>query len=123
MCWAPGQLSTFHAHEGSKCFVKVLSGRLIEQQVTYPTSEFPVSIGETGIRTLNVNDVSYIDDNVGAHRVLNKSQCEPAITLHLYIPPYMNCRIFDTDRTKQCLSIDDSRVIDVKFYSEFGAKV
>ncbi|CAK5090854.1 unnamed protein product [Meloidogyne enterolobii] len=46
----------------------------------------------------------------------NPSHSDPAITLHLYIPPFTHCQAFDqrTGRKQKC---------NVTFYSKFGNKV
>ena len=43
-------------------------------------------------------------DTIGLHRVENKSHTKPAISLHVYIPPYSNCYIFNenTGQRTQC---------------------
>lgn len=117
MCWAPRQESAFHAHEGSKCFVKVLQGDLIEQQVPYPCGE--ISSVEINQRSLSINDVTYIDDSIGLHKVTNKSSSLPAITLHIYLPAYTKARIFDS----QDIRLDKSKSLDVTYYSKCGTRI
>jgi len=34
-------------------------------------------------------------DNIGLHRVENPSHTTPALSLHLYTPPYSECRTFN----------------------------
>lgn len=127
MCWAPGQSSTFHGHESSKCFVKVLSGELLEQQVPYPTEEV-VDRGclfEPCEKLLKRDDVTYIDDSIGLHKVINRSTEEPAVTLHIYVPAYTRCRVFETrdveeNNNKICVSLEQSQALDVTFYSKTG---
>ena len=126
MCWAPNQSSAFHSHEGSKCFVKVLAGQLTEQQVPYNNDklDFAHVNGLEG-NTLKTNDVSYIDDSLGAHKVSNKSACEPAITLHIYLPPYTRCKVFDTSLNgdKWYQQSTDNTIVDVTFKSKFGSTI
>lgn len=123
MCWSPGQSSAFHAHEGSRCFVKVLSGQLTEQQVAYPSESGETIISNNNNkRSLIKNDVTYIDDLIGAHRMVNEHDAEPAITLHVYLPPYKKCRIFEPlepfDKDQNSLSMKQSKSVDVDFFSE-----
>lgn len=117
MCWAPRQESAFHSHEGSKCFVKVLQGSLIEQQVPYPSGK--TSSDEVRQRSLSINDVTYIDDSIGLHKVANKSSSLPAITLHIYLPAYTKARIFDP----RDICLDKSKTLDVTYYSKSGTPV
>jgi len=39
--------------------------------------------------------VMYLADSIGLHRVENPSHSEPAVSLHLYSPPFNFCRTFD----------------------------
>lgn len=94
MCWAPRQASAFHGHESSRCFVKVLEGRLLEERVPHPKHAENLLTGQPERCVMSKNEVAYIDDNIGCHRVTNVSQDEPAITLHIYVPPYKKCRVF-----------------------------
>jgi len=116
MCWGPGQSSQFHAHEGSRCFVKVLSGCLLEQQVPYPNEgATDCALGER--RRLNTDQVCYIDDSIGAHKVSNVSTVMPAVSLHIYMPAYTSCRLFEPEATDKstCLSIERSHTVNVTF--------
>jgi cysteine dioxygenase len=51
-------------------------------------------------KTLKCNQVTYISDQIGLHRVGNKSD-RPAVSLHLYTPPYSTCQLFD-EKTGKC---------------------
>lgn len=55
-------------------------------------------------------------DSLGLHRVENKSHVLPAVSLHLYIPPYDSCRVFD-QRTGHAMTSN------ITFYSKGGKKV
>lgn len=130
MCWSPKQKSAFHAHEGSHCFVKVLEGRLIEQQLTLPASNKPTKLPmddeklKSTCKHLNTNQVTYIDDSIGLHKVTNESETQPAVTLHVYLPPYTKCRVFapiENHNDKQPeLSYERSDILDVTFHSIDG---
>lgn len=118
MCWAPGQASALHAHEGSRCFVKVLEGELNEIQVPHPAH---LECSESRQKkVLHKDNIRYLDDSIGMHQVTNASNTERAITLHVYLPAYTKCRIFDTmdDPT-----LELSRTIDVTFTSKFGIQL
>lgn len=121
MCWDAAQSSAFHAHEGSRCFVKVLSGQLREQQVPYPKQPDNMSqqpkVHTCDDRVLSADEVTYIDDSIGLHKVTNMSKTKPAITLHVYMPAYKKCRIFDTGNNAEILT---SKSIEVTFNSVEG---
>jgi hypothetical protein len=54
-------------------------------------------------------------DSIGLHRVENLSNINPAVSLHLYCPPYSNCHVFN-ELTGQ------STLTKVTFWSKFGEK-
>jgi cysteine dioxygenase len=123
MCWAPKQASAVHAHEGSRCFVKVLQGQLTERRLAHPKflktdskPELPLA-NSTSKSVMSLNDVCYIDDQIGCHQVTNESLDEPAVTLHVYVPAYKKCRVFHVAQTAsvECfsLTIAESETIDV----------
>ena len=65
----------------------------------------------------NSNNPSWIlfADSIGLHRVENLSNINPAVSLHLYCPPYSNCHVFN-ELTGQ------STLTKVTFWSKFGEK-
>jgi len=54
-------------------------------------------------------------DSIGLHRVENLSNINPAVTLHLYSPPYSSCHVFNELTGQSTLS-------KVTFWSKFGEK-
>ncbi|CAF2121321.1 unnamed protein product [Rotaria magnacalcarata] len=137
LCWAESQGSSIHNHADAHCFLKCLQGTLIETKYAWPTidEEKPMHIlqrtevheGEVAYindsiekpmhilqRTeVHEGEVAYINDSIGLHRIENPSHTETAVTLHLYIPPYDHCNIFD-ERTSR------SNEAKVTFYSIGG---
>ncbi len=65
---------------------------------------------------LPLNGVCYMSDELGLHRVENPSHTEPAVSLHLYSPPFSSCNMFDqrTGHKTNC---------KVTFWSKYGEKV
>lgn len=59
--------------------------------------------------------VCFITDSIGLHRVENRSNVYPAVSLHLYCPPFSRCQTFD-QRTGH-----NSNVM-VTFYSKHGKR-
>ena len=39
------------------------------------------------------DDVTYMSDELGLHRVENTSHSNPAVSLHLYSPPFQSCQV------------------------------
>ncbi|CAG2108734.1 unnamed protein product [Medioppia subpectinata] len=64
---------------------------------------------------MKTNAVAYINDEMGLHRVENRSHTYRAVSLHLYIPPYSMCQTFD-ERTGH------RNEAKVTFYSKYGSR-
>jgi len=77
LCWNPGQGSSFHSHPSKGCLVKILEGRLDD--------ELKSENGDSKFGSYLANQVFYISDEMGEHRVFN-AQDTIAISLHLYAP-------------------------------------
>ncbi|CAG2107755.1 unnamed protein product [Medioppia subpectinata] len=127
LCWSEGQGSSIHDHSDAHCFMKMLTGSLHEIRFEWPekkssadglnnnkedkTEEMKV-LDENVMKT---NAVAYINDEIGLHRVENRSHTYPAVSLHLYIPPYSKCQTFD-ERTGH------RNEAKVTFYSKYGSR-
>jgi cysteine dioxygenase len=91
LCWGPGQRSPIHDHSKSHCIFKVLNGELNESRYDWPDRECEMKLRTEDIYVLN--QVNYMHDKIGLHRVSNQTQ-KPAISLHLYSPPILECQTF-----------------------------
>ncbi|CAF2627865.1 unnamed protein product [Rotaria sp. Silwood2] len=116
LCWAESQGSSIHDHTNSHCFMKCLQGNLVETKYAWPNgdNESKEEPMQFICRTeLKEGQVAYINDTIGLHRVENPSHTDTGVTLHLYVPPYDHCNIFDerTGRTNE---------VHVTFYSKGG---
>ncbi|XP_066142798.1 cysteine dioxygenase type 1 isoform X1 [Euwallacea fornicatus] len=114
LCWGEGQASGIHDHANSHCFMKMLQGSLEEIRYSWPQKE-DSELEEIGRSRLNLNDLCYINDSLGLHRVANVSSYDTAISLHLYCPPYDRCTIFNEKNGKKAAA-------QVTFYSMFGKR-
>jgi len=76
--WKSTQGTLIHGHPENGCLFKILTGNL--QETFYSKS------GNDVITNYKINDVSYIHNNYGKHKVTNISK-NTAISLHLYSPP------------------------------------
>ena len=121
LCWGEGQGSGIHDHSNSHCWLKVMDGTLSEKLYDWP-EEGAALPGDDGpalvprkITPGHAGDVMYINDTIGLHRVENESHSEPAVSLHLYSPPFDMCRSFD-ERTGRAINCK------VTFWSKFGEK-
>ncbi|KAL1995608.1 hypothetical protein VTN49DRAFT_1795 [Thermomyces lanuginosus] len=124
LVWTPGKGSAIHDHANSHCVMKVLKGSLKETLFAWPEQE-KVAKGEecplqtTRERIYNENEVTYMSDKLGLHRISNPDPNNPAISLHLYTPPnaaHYGFSIFDekTGRSKHIKQCD--------FYSKRGKR-
>ena len=79
--WLPGQSTSIHGHPSGGCVFFVLKGSL--QETLYDTNDT-----DGNIRVWTEEDApAYIDDHMGKHVVRNISE-SPAISIHLYSPPF-----------------------------------
>jgi len=122
LCWGEGHGSAIHDHSDAHCFMKMLSGSLSEVRFAWPENDNEGDninrvdgMKEMSRTRLEEDSVCYINDSLGLHRVENSSHVEPAVSLHLYCPPFSSCNMFDqrTGRKTKC---------NVTFWSKFGAR-
>jgi len=122
LCWNPSQFSCIHDHADSHCFMKVLDGCLEEIRYSWPegsdeTGEIKEdSMKMTGKTPLPHDSVCYMNDSLGVHRVGSPSNVNPAVSLHLYSPPFSSCNVFEETSGRKCKC-------NVTFHSKFGQKV
>ncbi|KAI9024333.1 RmlC-like cupin domain-containing protein [Phycomyces nitens] len=116
LAWSKDQQSPIHNHSGSHCIMKILDGELQETLYDWPcrveesgeSADITAAVAETeptigGGTPLNVsrdtvyhaNQVTYVHDSIGLHRIRNPSQQQGAVSLHLYTPPYQLCKTFE----------------------------
>jgi cysteine dioxygenase len=93
LCWNPGKQSPIHDHPCDGCWVRVCEGEVKETR--YELNKDDNSLDVTSTETYKDNKaVSYINDYMGYHKVENPSNNTPAVTLHLYCPPFEKCKIW-----------------------------
>ncbi|KAJ5479402.1 hypothetical protein N7530_004911 [Penicillium desertorum] len=89
LVWNPGKGSPVHDHANAHCIMKILAGTLQETIYNVPDQDSdlagPLEIKSDTRHTMN--DVAYISDDIGLHRVYNPSSDQVAVSLHLYTPP------------------------------------
>ncbi|KAH8023709.1 hypothetical protein HPB51_015249 [Rhipicephalus microplus] len=97
--------------------ILVLAGTLKEVRFDWPQTKDGVEAPMTkrGDTELQLNSVAYINDSLGLHRVENPSHCEPAVSLHLYCPPFEECSMFDQRTGHRSKS-------KVTFWSKYGQR-
>lgn len=88
--WAKGHRCPIHNHPDDGCSVKVLEGNITEERFNSQTFE------ELYTSTYCKDDIMYIDDSLGYHRMCNTGNtC--CTTLHIYAPGHYKPIYFNTE--------------------------
>ncbi|KAL2053893.1 hypothetical protein ABVK25_005822 [Lepraria finkii] len=103
LVWSPGKESPIHDHAGSHCIMKMLQGSLRETRYDWPDSNLVNGGHRSPLQpkketVLSRDDVTYITDSHGLHKISNPDPTEYAVSLHLYAPPNAareGCQVFD----------------------------
>ena len=75
--WQPNTVSKIHNHSKNGCHMFILKGMIREEIYTK-------NLSLTDINYYSTFDKSYIDDNIGYHRIKNSNQY--SYSLHIYNP-------------------------------------
>jgi len=148
LVWNPGKSSPIHDHANAHCVMKILKGTLKETLYSWPcqhgdnaascaqqaegdcpSTEHTCSATSPNLEPAALNiqrdtayeqdQVTYMSDKIGLHRITNPSDSEIAVSLHLYTPPNASkhgCHIFDPATGKS------SKVSQCGFYSKNGVR-
>ena len=84
VCWLPKQETKIHNHSKNGCILKILEGNMQEimyDNKIYDENNFKILSKNTIIK----DDVRYIDDNLGFHKMINNNY--KTVSLHIYSPP------------------------------------
>lgn len=92
LCWDVGQASPIHNHEGQRCWMAVLDGRVEEAYFRTSPSARELVPGQVKVHAPGA--VAYINDDIALHRV-TPADGRRAISLHLYSLPFDACNIYD----------------------------
>ncbi|KAK8142975.1 hypothetical protein G3M48_007895 [Beauveria asiatica] len=123
LVWSPGKGSPIHDHGNAHCLMKILKGNLTETRYEFPQegeSSGPLKVITE--KTYKENQVAYMADELGLHRVSNKGS-DFAVSLHhvsfgpVYTPPNVakkGCHIFDEKTGRR------SHVPGCAYYSAYG---
>ena len=93
LCWNPGDKTPIHSHDGQKCWVYQVRGKIEEERYEKDASGNP---NLTHNQTLDEGALTYMDDQMGYHVLANRSSLK-ASTLHIYMYPIDNCEYFCED--------------------------
>ena len=75
--WKPNAISKIHNHSKNGCYMFILKGDIKEEI-------FNKNLNNIGSNYYSTFDISYINDNIGYHRIKNTNQY--SYSLHFYHP-------------------------------------
>lgn len=82
LVWSPGKGSPIHDHGNAHCLMKILKGNLTETRYEFPQEGEPSGpLKVITEKTYKENQVAYMADELGLHRVSNKGS-DFAVSLH-----------------------------------------
>mmetsp|Transcript_18995 Transcript_18995/g.39900 ORF Transcript_18995/g.39900 Transcript_18995/m.39900 type:complete len:254 (+) Transcript_18995:277-1038(+) len=92
LCWNPDKESPIHDHPCDGCWLRVCEGSVRETR--YEIDEVADSLEVTSDETFESGSLTFISDFMGFHKLGNTSKTDPAVTMHLYCPPFKQCKIW-----------------------------
>lgn len=97
LVWSPGRGSPVHDHGNAHCLMKILKGNLTETRYAFPQHKQSQPLNIISERTHIENDVAYMADDLGLHRMSNRGS-DFAVSLHCkpQVQPYLSC-VYHTD--------------------------
>jgi len=93
LCWKPGDKTPIHSHNEQRCWVHQVSGTLNEKLFKEADNG---DLQLLNTHKLREGDIAYMDDSMGFHTLHNATD-HRAISLHLYVAPIEECRIYDNE--------------------------
>lgn len=103
LVWSPQKSSAIHDHANAHCCMKVLKGELKESLYDIP-KEVGHELVPKKETILTREDVGYISDDIGLHKISNPLPNDYAVSLHLYTPPYASlygCSMYEAGNGKK----------------------
>ena len=91
ICWCAGHQTSIHDHGGEECWVKVIEGEF--KETIYKKDEMG-ALKLTKTKFSKKNDVTYMKDFMGFHRLENSAN-RRSMSLHLYAKPIRSCNVFN----------------------------
>ncbi|KAF1360753.1 cysteine dioxygenase type I [Lizonia empirigonia] len=124
LVWAPGRGSPIHDHANAHCIMKILKGSLTETRYAWPTVDLNNSedrhMKVISEKTYQADQVTYMSDKLGLHRISNPDKENYAVSLHLYTPPnaaVYGCHVFNEANGHS------THMAKCTVFSEYGSQV
>lgn len=116
LCWSPGKESKIHNHPSQSCFIKTLRGCI--REVVYGIDEDKDHLQPVRTRFYNEGQVSWMSDSIGLHKIGNPSPESGSVTLHLYTPPFSECKVWNSSTD----NASNFEVAKMGFFSVMGLR-
>ena len=114
ICWPAGSITPLHTHNGQLGWMTMIEGKLLVENYrkvdcNRPENQQVVGMdcltGATRIEMQQLHDelavpggpLNTVDKTQTIHRIINKADWDPAISLHVYSLPIDSCVVFDMD--------------------------
>jgi hypothetical protein len=101
--WNPYCETSIHNHPEGGCLMKILEGSITQHK--FRSNEMLTETQE-----LHKNDICYINDNIGLHRISNNNM-NYSYSLHLYSPALLDSEVNNkTFKSKSTLLLPESKI-------------
>lgn len=97
LSWLPDQATPIHDHNGQRCWMWIHSGKLTFRNYKKLSPKSSELVASGPPRIFQPGDLTYIDDKIGLHEIVNVSG-KPAVSLHLYAQPISHCQVFNQEK-------------------------
>ena len=101
--WNPYCETSIHNHPEGGCLMKILEGNITQHK--FRSNEMLTETQE-----LRKNDICYINDNIGLHRISNNNM-NYSYSLHLYSPALLDSEVNNNNfKSKSTLLLPESKI-------------
>lgn len=103
LVWSPTRSSAIHDHANAHCCMKILKGSLQESLYDVPTEEGH-HLDPKKETMMHRDEVGYISDAIGLHKISNPLPDQYSVSLHLYTPPYASmygCSMYEANNGRK----------------------
>ena len=112
LCWEHEQETPIHCHNEQECWVYVVEGSFAELRYSKDIKQ------QEGLElknelSLNEERISYMNDDMGFHSLINTNPNGRSMSLHLYMSPIDECRVYNEGR-------EEFELKELEYYSYQG---
>ena len=86
--WSPNSKTLIHDHSKNGCILFLLEGELIEEK--YKTENIELH----SIHKVYPGDITFINNTIGYHRIINSNEKQYSYSIHIYSPPNHQAKFF-----------------------------